>query len=81
MLRVAAQSGKHILLEKPIATTIQDAYAITQIASAYPAVFQLGLQYRYKAMYSEAIYEALTRRTLGDIKLSRYTGASHSVSG
>jgi len=69
VLRVAAQSGKHILLEKPIATTIQDAYAITQIADAYPAVFQLGLQYRFKAMYSEAIYEALTRKTLGDIKL------------
>ncbi len=69
VLRVAAQSGKHILLEKPIATTIQDAYAITQIAESYPAIFQLGLQYRYKAMYSEAIYEALTRRTLGEIKL------------
>ncbi len=69
VVRVAAQSGKHILLEKPIATTIHDAYAITRIAEAYPAVFQIGLQYRYKAMYSEAIYEALTRRTLGEIKL------------
>ncbi len=69
VLRVAAQSGKHILMEKPIATTIADAYAITQIADSYPAIFQLGLQYRYKAMYSEAIYEAMTRHTLGDIKL------------
>ena len=69
VLRVAAQSGKHILLEKPIATTIRDAYAIAQIADSYPAVFQLGLQYRFKAMYSEAIYEALTRHTLGEIKL------------
>ena len=69
VLRVAAQSGKHILLEKPIATTIQDAYVITQIADAHPAIFQLGLQYRFKAIYSEAIYEALTRRMLGEIKL------------
>ncbi|HVU12800.1 MAG TPA: Gfo/Idh/MocA family oxidoreductase [Phototrophicaceae bacterium] len=69
VLRVAAQSGKHILMEKPIATTIADADAITRIAESYPAIFQLGLQYRYKAMYAEAIYEALTRRTLGDIKL------------
>ncbi len=69
ILRVAAQSGKHILLEKPIATTLQAAYAITQIAESYPAVFQLGLQYRYKAIYAEAIYETLTRRTLGEVKL------------
>lgn len=69
VLRVAAQSGKHILLEKPIATTIADAYAITRIAEAYSAVLQLGLQYRYKAIYREAIYETLTRRTLGDVKL------------
>lgn len=69
VVQVAAQSGKHILIEKPIATTICDAYAITQIAEAYPAIFQIGLQYRYKAAYAEAIYEVLTRRTLGDIKL------------
>ena len=69
VVTAAARSGKPILLEKPIATTIRDAHAITQMAEAYPAVFQIGLQYRYKAMYSEAIYEALTRRTLGEIKL------------
>jgi myo-inositol 2-dehydrogenase / D-chiro-inositol 1-dehydrogenase len=69
VLRVVAQSGKPLLLEKPIATTLQDAAEITRIAESYPAVFQLGLQYRYKAIYTEAIYEALTRHTLGDIKL------------
>jgi myo-inositol 2-dehydrogenase/D-chiro-inositol 1-dehydrogenase len=69
VVKVAAQSGKHILLEKPIATTIADAAAITQIAESYPAVFQIGLQYRYKAGYVQAIHEALERRTLGEIKL------------
>ncbi len=69
VVRAAAQSGKHLLLEKPIATTIQDAATITQIAESYPAVFQVGLQYRYKAIYTEAIYETLTRQTLGSIKL------------
>jgi myo-inositol 2-dehydrogenase / D-chiro-inositol 1-dehydrogenase len=69
VLEVALKSGKHILLEKPIATTIRDAYTITQLAEQHKAVFQLGLQYRYKAQYSEAIYEALTRQTLGNIKL------------
>ncbi|MCP4167401.1 MAG: Gfo/Idh/MocA family oxidoreductase [Chloroflexi bacterium] len=69
VLRVAARSGKHILLEKPMATTIQDAYAIMQIAKSYPAVLQIGLQYRYKSMYHEAIQEALFRQTVGEINM------------
>lgn len=67
-VRVAAKSGKHILVEKPVATTIADAYEIAQIAGSYDGIFQVGLQYRYKAIYREAIHEALERRTLGDIK-------------
>ena len=65
----AAKSGKHIFVEKPMATTVCDAYEMWQIADNYESVFQIGLQYRYKAMYSEAIYEALERKVLGDIKL------------
>ena len=69
VLKVAAKSGKHILLEKPMATTLPDAYEILKIAKNYPAVFQIGLQYRYKAMYVEAMHEALERKSLGDIKM------------
>lgn len=69
VVKVAAQSGKHILLEKPISINAKDAVEITKIALEYPAVFQLGLQYRYKAMYSESIFEALKRETVGNIKM------------
>jgi predicted dehydrogenase len=69
VLRVAAKSGKHILLEKPMATTVADAYEIVKIAKEYPAVLQIGLQYRYKAMYVESIHEAQERKSLGDIKM------------
>jgi len=68
VIKVAAKSGKHILLEKPMATTIKDAYEITQLANSYEAVLQIGLQYRYKAICVEAIYEALTRGAIGKIK-------------
>ena len=68
VVRVAVRSGKHILLEKPMATTIPDANVITQLARNYPAVFQVGLQYRYKSMYTEAIHEALERKSIGEIK-------------
>jgi len=68
VLDVAIQSGKHILLEKPMATTLKDAYHIMQLAEQYEAVFQIGLQYRYKSIYREAVFEALDRKSLGDIK-------------
>ncbi len=68
VVRVAAKSGKHILLEKPMATTIADAAEIVEIAKDYSAVFQIGLQYRYKAVFLEAIHEGLERKTMGAIK-------------
>ena len=68
IVEVAMKSGKHILLEKPMATSIQDAQRIMEIAEAYTAVFQIGLQYRYKSIYVEAIQEGLVRQSLGDIK-------------
>lgn len=68
VVKVALESGKHILLEKPIATNVKDAYEIVLLSEAYPAVFQIGLQYRYKAIYQESIYEALNRKSLGEIK-------------
>jgi predicted dehydrogenase len=69
VLKVAAKSGKHIFLEKPMATTVPDAYEILKISQDYPAVLQIGLQYRYKAMYVEAIHEAQERKSLGDLKM------------
>ena len=69
VLRVAMESGKHIFLEKPMATTIEDAQEILQLAAAYPAILQIGLQYRYKPMYVEAIHEAFERKSLGEIKM------------
>ncbi len=69
VLQVAIQSGKHIFLEKPMATTIKDAYEIVRLARDYPAVLQIGLQYRFKTMYREAFQEAFTRNALGEIKM------------
>jgi predicted dehydrogenase len=68
VIQEAVASGKHILLEKPIATTVQDAYKIMQIAEQYDKVFQLGLQYRFKPQYTEALYEILERKSVGVVK-------------
>jgi myo-inositol 2-dehydrogenase / D-chiro-inositol 1-dehydrogenase len=69
IVKEAITSGKHILLEKPMATTLEDAHTIAELARDYDAVFQIGLQYRYKAIYSEAIHEALERKSLGEVKM------------
>ena len=68
VVKVAVKSGKHILLEKPSATTVPDAHTIVEIAEEYRAVFQIGLQYRYKAIYTEAIHEAFERGSIGEVK-------------
>ena len=68
VLEVAMQSGKPILLEKPMATTLSDAAALVEASESYSSFIQVGLQYRYKAQYVEAFHEAKTRLSLGEIK-------------
>ncbi len=52
---------KHVFMEKPMCTTVEDAFEMMQIVNQHKAVFQIGLQYRFKAMYSEAIHESFER--------------------
>jgi predicted dehydrogenase len=68
VLKVAMASNKAIFLEKPMATDLQDAAAIVRLSAAYQSFIQIGLQYRYKAQYVEALHEALERRSLGSLK-------------
>lgn len=68
IVREAIKSGKNILMEKPMVTTLEDAFEMRKIAQDYPAVFQVGLQYRYKAIYSESRKEVLEKKALGDVK-------------
>lgn len=61
-------SGKPIFLEKPMATTLDDALYLAQAALTYPAPIQLGMQYRYKSQYQLAL-SALKRNELGSVKM------------
>ena len=69
VLKTAMRSGKPIFLEKPMATTVEDAAAMVDLARDYPAFVQIGLQYRYKAPYAEARHEILERRSVGDVRM------------
>lgn len=68
VIKEAVKSKKHILLEKPMASNMKDAKKIMEIAQEYESILQIGLQYRYKPIYVEAIHEALERKTIGDVK-------------
>lgn len=67
VVREAIKSGKHIMMEKPMVTTIEDALEMRELVRNYQATFQIGLQYRYKAIYAEAREEVLNKKALGDI--------------
>lgn len=67
VLRVATRYDKAILLEKPIATTTADAYEVCRLAAAHSRAVRFGLQYRYKAIYAEAIEEVFTRKCVGHV--------------
>jgi myo-inositol 2-dehydrogenase/D-chiro-inositol 1-dehydrogenase len=61
-------SGKPIFLEKPMATTLDDALYLAREALSHPAPIQLGMQYRYKSQYQLA-FSALERNELGSVKM------------
>lgn len=68
VLAEVLSAGKPILLEKPMATTLEDAAAIARMAEEYESFIQIGLQYRYKSIYTLARREALESPTLGEVK-------------
>jgi len=65
----AIRHGKHILLEKPISTNVEDAAAMVKAAEGYDKVAMVGLEYRLKPMYMQAAHEAFVRQSLGGIKM------------
>ena len=68
ILSVAMGTDKPIFLEKPMATSIEDAKSIIDACEGYEAFVQLGLQYRYKSQYVEALHELKQRKSLGSLK-------------
>ena len=52
-VQAAAERGKHILLEKPIATTLEDADAIIEAASRYGIKLMMAHVLRFDARYAQ----------------------------
>lgn len=62
----AAKAGKHILVEKPIATTVEDGEAMIQAANEAGVKLMVGFTLRFIPHYAQA-REAIQCGKLGDI--------------
>lgn len=67
VVRALVGCNKALFLEKPIATTLADAAEIYRLLSEHPHYVQIGLQYRYKSVYREALLETMARKSLGKV--------------
>jgi predicted dehydrogenase len=60
MTKAALEAGKHVLLEKPIAITLEEADELIEIAEAKGLKFTIGYSQRFNAK------QALAKRSLND---------------
>ncbi|MFM8634509.1 MAG: Gfo/Idh/MocA family protein [Planctomycetia bacterium] len=63
--RAALLAGKHVLVEKPPATTVADAEELAHLASRVDRICTANLLQRYTAL-SEAVKRVIDSRLLGD---------------
>ena len=59
--------GRHVLCEKPLALTLEDARAMAQAAQQARRVLQVGFHHRFSAEQA-CVRELLRRRVLGDVR-------------
>jgi len=52
------QNGQHILIEKPLTTSIEDAKMVSDLLHDYQGIVWMGMEYRYAPPVSYAINEA-----------------------
>lgn len=63
----AARAGKHVLLEKPISTTVADAVAIIEEAAASDVIFMVGHTLRFDPRYYLA-YKVIAAGQIGEVQ-------------
>ncbi|GAA3774474.1 Gfo/Idh/MocA family oxidoreductase [Plantactinospora mayteni] len=67
MARAALEAGKHVLLEKPIALTLDEADELIRLADEGGLKFTIGYSQRFNAK------QAMVKRAIGDGTLGRVT--------
>ena len=68
----ALEAGKHVICEKPIATTVDDCNRIRDIARRSPGGFMTGFVLRYVPFY-DRMHQAIVSGQIGDPRLVQMT--------
>lgn len=61
-------SGCHVLVEKPLCTTVEDARFVAERAAAHPGVVHVGMEYRYMPPF-QRLLEELRAGTVGRLRM------------
>jgi predicted dehydrogenase len=64
--KAALEAGKHVLCEKPLATTLQDAFDLVETASKAERVLMVSQNYRYNAPF-RAVQRLVMEGELGEL--------------
>jgi len=68
VLEAVWESGKHVMIEKPMCTTLEDCREVERRAAGHPGVVWVGLEYRYLAPVARFLAELAAGRA-GDLKM------------
>ncbi|MFO7547198.1 MAG: Gfo/Idh/MocA family oxidoreductase [Trueperaceae bacterium] len=78
-VRLAATAGKHVLLEKPLATSVEDARAILDIVERTGIQFTVGHCLRFDPKYVE-VHRRIRAGEIGDVA-GLYARRQNRISG
>lgn len=73
----AMETGKAVMCEKPIASTLEDARAMVRKAEADKLFFQIGFELRYSKLYA-TVKEWIDAGLLGEVVNTQCTYIAHS---
>ena len=68
VLKEVMKSEAHLLIEKPLCTTVKDCQEFEKLAVDYPGVIWTAMEYRYMPPVQRMIKE-IHNKTIGDLKM------------
>lgn len=68
VLDAVFESGKPVLVEKPLCTTLEDARHVAERAATHPGLFWVGMEYRYMAPVARLV-EEVHAGTIGSLRM------------
>ena len=75
VLKGVLKSNAHLLIEKPLCTTVEDCKEFAKLTSNYPGVIWTAMEYRYMPPVQKMIQE-IHNKTIGNLPNAYYSRAS-----